>query len=278
SGPRALGRRNQPGRFAAPRTACGGAVQPERIRVSGVGMDSRRKFLYQSFTGIGGLALMDLLARDLGAAPRIDANPLAPKQPHHPPKAKSCIFLTMLGGVSQVDTFDPKPALEKFDNTVMDWSKEKNTDQPNLFANTRLILRSPFKFAKYGKCGMDVSELFPNLARCVDDMTFVRSVQAENGNHPAAVFLMNTGSVIPGRPSMGAWVTYGLGTENQSLPAFVVLPDFRSLPFSGSQQWGNAFLPAAYQGTVLRWKGEAIHDLKPPAGLTPELQAREMEA
>jgi hypothetical protein len=241
-------------------------------------MDSRRKFLYQSFTGIGGLALMDLLARDLGAAPRIDANPLAPKPPHHPPKAKSCIFLTMLGGVSQVDTFDPKPALEKFDNTVMDWSKEKNTDQPNLFANTRLILRSPFKFAKYGKCGMDVSELFPNLARCVDDMTFVRSVQAENGNHPAAVFLMNTGSVIPGRPSMGAWVTYGLGTENQSLPAFVVLPDFRSLPFSGSQQWGNAFLPAAYQGTVLRWKGEAIHDLKPPAGLTPELQAREMEA
>src|SRR5262245_214630 len=241
-------------------------------------MDSRRKFLYQSFTGIGGLALMDLLARDLGAAPRIDANPLAPKQPHHPPKAKSCIFLTMLGGVSQVDTFDPKPALEKFDNTVMDWSKEKNTDQPNLFANTRLILRSPFKFAKYGKGGMDVSELFPNLARCVDDMTFVRSVQAENGNHPAAVFLMNTGSVIPGRPSMGAWVTYGLGTENQSLPAFVVLPDFRSLPFSGSQQWGNAFLPAAYQGTVLRWKGEAIHDLKPPAGLTPELQAREMEA
>ena len=163
----------------------------------------------------------------------------------------------MLGGVSQVDTFDPKPALAKFDNTVMDWSKEKNTDQPNLFAKPRLILKSPWEFKKYGKCGMDVSALYPNIAGCVDDMTFVRSVQAENGNHPAAVFLMNTGSVIPGRPSMGAWVTYGLGTENQNLPAFVVLPDFRSLPFSGSQQWGSAFLPAAYQGTVLRWKGEA---------------------
>src|SRR6516165_6166747 len=127
---------------------------------------ARRRFLYGSLTGLGGIAFSDLLR---GAA----VSPLAPKPPHHPPKAKSCIFLTMLGGVSQVDTFDPKPALEKFDNTVMDWSKEKNTDQPNLFANTRLILRSPFKFAKYGKCGMDVSELFPNLARCVDDMTFV---------------------------------------------------------------------------------------------------------
>jgi len=240
-------------------------------------MDSRRRFLFQSCTGVGGIALADLLARDLSAAPRLDSNPLSPKAPHHAPKAKSCIFLTMLGGVSQMDTFDPKPALVKFDNTVMDWSKEKNTDQPNLFAKPRLILRSPFQFAKHGKCGQPVSELFPRLAECVDDMTFVRSIQAENGNHPAAVFLLNTGSVIPGRPSMGAWVTYGLGTENQNLPAFVVLPDFRSLPFSGSQQWGSAFLPAAYQGTVLRWKGEAIRDLKPPAGVTPELQSREME-
>jgi hypothetical protein len=238
-------------------------------------MDSRRHFLYQSFTGVGWVALAELLNRDLSIAA---SNPLTPKAPHFAPKAKSCIFLTMLGGVSQVDTFDPKPALAKFDNTVMDWSKEKNTDQPNLFAKPRLILKSPWEFKKYGKCGMDVSSLYPNIAECVDDMTFVRSVQAENGNHPAAVFLMNTGSVIPGRPSMGAWVTYGLGTENQNLPAFVVLPDFRSLPFSGSQQWGSAFLPAAYQGTVLRWKGEAIHDLKPPANVTPALQAQEMDA
>ena len=120
-------------------------------------------------------------------------NPLAPKTPHHKPKAKSCIFLTMLGGVSQMDTFDPKPALEKFDNTVMDWSKEKNTDQANLFAKPRLILRSPFPFKKYGQCGTDVSSLFPHMATCVDDMAFVRSIQTENGNHPAAVFLMNTG-------------------------------------------------------------------------------------
>ncbi len=237
---------------------------------------SRRQFLYGSLTGVGGIALLDLLNRDLMAA-TLETNPLAPKKPHFAPKAKSVIFLSMLGGVSQVDTFDPKPALEKFDNTVMDWSKEKNTDQPNLFAKPRLLLKSPFPFKKHGHCGMDVSSLFPHMAECVDDMAFVRSVQTENGNHPAAVFLMNTGVVIPGRPSVGAWVTYGLGTENQNLPAFVVLPDFRSLPFSGSQQWGSGFLPASYQGTILRWKGEAIYDLKPPEGIGADAQLKELE-
>jgi hypothetical protein len=237
---------------------------------------ARRRFLYQGMAGVGGTALLQMLTQELQGA-RADGNALAPKQPHHTPKAKSCIFLSMLGGVSQMDTFDPKPALEKFDNTVMDWSKEKNTDQPNLFAKPRLILRSTFPFQKYGQSGRDVSSLFPHLATCVDDLAFVRSVQTENGNHPAAVFLMNTGVVIPGKPSVGAWTTFGLGTENQNLPAFVVLPDFRSLPFSGSQQWGPGFLPASYQGTVLRWKGDPILDLKPPAGVTPETQAHEMD-
>ncbi len=237
---------------------------------------ARRRFLYQSLTGVGGVALLDLLNGDLQGA-KLETNSLSPKQPHHTPKAKSCIFLTMLGGVSQMDTFDPKPDLDKFDNTVMDWSKEKNTDQPNLFAKPRLILKSSFPFKKCGQSGMDVSSLFPNLATCVDDMAFVRSIQTENGNHPAAVFLMNTGVVIPGKPSMGAWVTYGLGSGNQNLPAFVVLPDFRSLPFSGSQQWGPGFLPASYQGTALRWKGDPILDLKPPADVTPEAQSRQME-
>src|SRR5690242_11820034 len=157
---------------------------------------ARRRFLYGSLTGVGGLAFLDLLSTHLKAASTLE-HPLAPKPPDHQPKAKSCIFLTMLGGVSQMDTFDPKPALEKFDNTVMDWSKEKNTDQANLFAKPRLILRSAFPFQKYGQNGRDVSSLFPNVAKCVDDMAFVRSIQTENGNHPAAVFLMNTGVVIP---------------------------------------------------------------------------------
>ncbi len=220
---------------------------------------------------------MDLLNRDLFAGSVGSRNPLLPKLPHHPAKARACIFLTMLGGVSQVDTFDPKPALEKFDGTLMDWSQEKLTDQPSLFAKPRLITQSPFRFRKHGQCGMEVSELFPHLATCVDDMAFVRSVQAESGNHPAAVFQLNTGFAMPGNPSLGAWTTYGLGTENQSLPAFVVLPDFRSIPFSGTQQWGSGFLPAGYQGTVLRWKGEAIRDLEPPPGSTPQGQEKQRE-
>jgi hypothetical protein len=223
----------------------------------------RRRFLYDTMLGAGPLALASML-QGAGASP------------HHAAKAKSCIFLTMLGGVSQMDTFDPKPALDKFDNTVMDWSKERATDQANLFSKPRLILRSPWKFAKHGRCGMDVSELFPNLATCVDDMAFVRSIQAENGNHPAAVFLMNTGTVMPGSPSVGAWCSFGLGADNRNLPGFVVLPDFRALPFSGSQQWGAGFLPAAYQGTLLRWKGEPVRDLQPPAGVSASSQAAEM--
>jgi Protein of unknown function (DUF1501) len=228
---------------------------------------ARRRFLYNSLTGCGGLALLDLLA---GAARAAVINPLAAKQPHHEPKAKSVIFLSMLGGVAQMDTFDPKPALARFHKTVMDWSKEKATDQVNLFAKPRWIVGSPFKFQKYGQCGRDVSELFPHLATCVDDLAFVRTIQTENGNHPAAVFLMNTGVTMPGRPSVGAWITYGLGSPNANLPGFVVLPDFRALTFSGSQQWGSGFLPAAYQGTMFRWKGDPVQDLKPPSSVSEQ--------
>lgn len=239
--------------------------------------EARRRFLYRSLVGAGGLALMDLLNRDLAAATGTGASPLAPKQPHHAPKAKSCIFLTMLGGVSQMDSFDPKPGLDKFDNTVMDWSKEKLTDQVNLFAKPRLILRSPWKFQKYGQCGQPVSELFPHLATCVDDIAFVKSVVTENGNHPAATFLMNTGFVLPGRPSIGAWTTFGLGTSNANLPGFVVLPDYRALPFSGSQQWGPGFLPASYQGTMMQWKGDPIADLRPSGPLTERDKTEQLE-
>ncbi len=239
--------------------------------------ESRRNFLYRNLVGVGGVALLELLNGDLAAAPARQENPLLPKAPHHAPKAKSCIFLTMLGGVGQMDTFDPKPALSKFHDTPMDWSKEKTTDQPGLFAKPRHLVGSPFKFAKHGQCGMDVSELLPNIATCVDDMAFVRSVQADNGNHPAAVFQMNTGFVTPGNPSVGAWLTFGLGTENQNLPAYVALPDFRSIPFSGAQQWGSGFLPASYQGTVLRGKGEPIRYLRSPADLAPEAREYQRE-
>lgn len=229
----------------------------------------RRDFIYRSLTGVGGIALAELLQRDLQAESEGRPGPLLPRAGHHEPKAKACIFLSMLGGPSQMDTFDPKPALARFDGTPMDWSNEELTDQPSLFATARKIVGSPFEFKQHGQSGMWISDLLPDLWPHADDLAVVRSVQADNANHPSAVFQMNTGFTLPGSPSMGAWVTYGLGTENQNLPAFCALPDYRSLPFSGSQQWGSGFLPASYQGTVLRWKGEAVRDLEAPQGLDP---------
>ena len=197
---------------------------------------------------------------------------------HHAAKADACIFLAMLGGVSQIDTFDPKPKLVDLDGKIMDWSKEKKTDQPNLFAKPRKFVASPFKFQKYGQSGREVSELLPHTAKMVDELAVCRSVQSDNGNHPAAVFQMNTGFIIPGNPSMGAWVTYGLGTGNQNLPAFVAMPDFRSIPFSGAQQWGSGYLPAEFQGTVLRATSEPIRDLASPGNVAPEAIKAEREA
>ena len=165
---------------------------------------ARRRFLYRSLTGRGRHSPCSICSIAICRPLRCMQIRSRRRRRTTQPKAKSCIFLTMLGGVSQMDSFDPKPALEKFDNTVMDWSKEKNTDQANLFAKPRLILRSAFPFQKYGQCGVDVSSLFPHTATCVDDMAFVRSIQTENGNHPAAVFLMNTGVVIPGQAESGA--------------------------------------------------------------------------
>ena len=197
---------------------------------------------------------------------------------HHEAKADACIFLAMLGGVSQIDTFDPKPKLVALNGKIMDWSKEKKTDQPNLFANPRKFVASPFQFQKYGQCGREVSELLPHTAKHVDELAVCRSVQSDNGNHPAAVFQMNTGFIIPGNPSVGAWVTYGLGSGNQNLPAFVAMPDFRSIPFSGAQQWGSGYLPAEYQGTILRATNEPIRDLASPGDVAPGLLEAEREA
>jgi len=227
---------------------------------------NRRDFFAPGAFGLSSMALGQLLAAD------------SHQQPHHPAKADACIFLAMLGGVSQVDTFDPKPKLAELNGKIMDWSKEKKTDQPNLFAKPRKFVASPFKFSRYGKCGREVSELLPHTAQHVDDLALVRSVQSDNGNHPAAVFQMNTGFIIPGNPSMGAWVTYGLGTANRNLPAFVAMPDFRSIPFSGAQQWGSGYLPAEYQGTILRATSEPIRDLASPSNVKTDLLAAERDA
>ena len=221
---------------------------------------NRRQWITQSAFGLGSAALNQLLAGT-----------------HHPAKADACIFLGMLGGVSQIDTFDPKPKLVELNGKIMDWSKEKKTDQPNLFAKPRKFVASPFKFAKYGQSGREVSELLPHTAQCVDDLAVVRSVQSDNGNHPAAVFQMNTGFIIPGNPSMGAWVTYGLGSPADNLPAYVVMPQPEGTPEGGTPCWSSGFLPSVYQGTLLRSGPNPILHLKNPNGVTPERQKNTLD-
>ena len=235
---------------------------------------NRRRFMLQLGTGIGSLALSSLLSRDRAIAaehpsPNSGPNPLLPKKPHFPGRAKSCIFLMMEGGASQMDTFDPKPKLKELAGKVFD-RKEKQKSNQN--KEERFFTASPFEFQRYGQCGRDVSELFQNVGTCVDDLAFVRSVHADSDNHPAALFQFLTGSAFQGSPSIGSWVVYGLGTENQNLPSFVVLRDGR--PFGGNATWGNAYLPTCYQGTQLRSGAIPILDLQPPMGVS-RLRQRE---
>jgi hypothetical protein len=182
------------------------------------------------------VALSDLLAKEA-------ASPLSPKAPHFPAKAKHVIFLFLNGGLSQVDTFDPKPVLAQRDGQPMPGPKIK-TDRAS--GN---LMRSPFQFRKSGQSGIEVSEIFPKVGEVIDEICVVRSMYSDNGNHGPSLYMMNCGHNLSGRPSMGSWLTYGLGTENRNLPGFVVLcPGF---PVIGPELWGSAFLPSIYQGTYI---------------------------
>jgi hypothetical protein len=168
------------------------------------------------------------------------ADPMAPRQPHFPGKAKHVIFLFLNGGMSQVDTFDPKPALTKYDGTPMPGPKIK-TDRAS-----GSLMRSPWNFSKCGQSGVEVSEIFPEVGKRIDDFCVIRSMYTDSGNHGPSLQLLNCGHQLPGRPSMGAWVTYGLGTENRNLPGFIVLcPGF---PVLGSSLWSSGYMPSVYQG------------------------------
>jgi hypothetical protein len=208
---------------------------------------SRREALCHFANGIGMVALAGLLAEEGTAAP---ANPMSVKPPPFRPRAKKVIFLFMSGGPSQVDLFDPKPRLQQ------DTGKPLPFEMPKLVrTKTGNLLGSPFKFKKHGHAGIAVSQLFPHLARCVDDLCVIRSMVADNINHNGACLQMNTGEQAFSRPSMGSWLLYGLGTENQNLPGFVVISP--SQPAQGAPLWSSSFLPAAYQGTL-------VSDLKRP--------------
>jgi hypothetical protein len=196
--------------------------------------------LWQSAVGFGGLALTSLLADEA----RADEDPLAPKPPHFPARAKRVIFLFMHGGPSQVDTFDYKPLLERDHGKPLPFAKPRVVS-----SETGNLLRSPWKFAQYGKSGAWVSELFPHVAKCVDELCFIKSIHGSNSRHGGALLELHTGSDTFVRPAVGSWVTYGLGTENRNLPGFITICP--TLTHGGVNNYGSAFLPAIYQGTPL---------------------------
>ena len=221
---------------------------------------TRREALARFANGFGLIGLAGVLADEAArAAPADSGNPLAVRAPHFTPKAKRVIFLFLSGGPSHVDLLDPKPRLAR------DNGKPLPFEQPKLVrTRTGNLLASPWKFAKHGQCGTEVSELLPHLATCVDDIAVVRSMVADNINHNGACLQMNTGEQAFSRPSLGSWLLYGLGSENQDLPGFVVLSPAQ--PAQGAPLWSSSFLPAAYQGTLVANLNKPIADLASPRG------------
>jgi hypothetical protein len=231
--------------------------QPHHIPIG-----SRREFLMRSCGGLGALALSSLLQAD-------QVDPLAPKKPHHPPTAKSVIWLFMEGGPSHLDLFDPKPALKQLAGQPMPASFGKVITAMGTASNT--LMPSNRTFKQYGQSGMWVSDWYPNIAKHVDEMAMFQGCWADGLNHVGSVCQMNTGSILAGRPSMGSWVTYGLGTANQNLPAFVILTDAAEV-LGGAKNWSSGFLPATYEGTQFRRDGAPILDLAPPPTIGGEQQ------
>ena len=249
-------------------------MTPEQFR----GIQTRRRFLEQGAYGLGTIALANLLGREGRAADAPD--PLAPKAPQFPAKAKNVIFLFMGGGPSQMDLLYPKPKLNEYHGKPLPDSLQKDlaaalAQRPNTSSDSK-VFGSPFKFKKYGQSGMEFSELLPNMASVADDWTMLRSVQTDVLNHTPAEALFMGGSPQFGRPSMGAWTLYGLGSETQNLPGYVVLNSRAAV--NGSECWTNGFLPAVYRGVELRSSGDPILFLSNPPGLTPELQRKRLDA
>ncbi|MDX2043334.1 MAG: DUF1501 domain-containing protein [Acidobacteriota bacterium] len=238
--------------------------------------NSRRDFLFQAGNGFGALALSYLMQRDALASdkslPKKLVNPLAPKAPHFAPKAKAVIFLFMVGGPSQMETFDPKPVLDKLHGQQMPASFGEVKSQ-FVKAGTPLM-GSAWKFKKYGQSGIEVSDLLPHTAGCIDDIAVIRSCYTESFVHAPAMYQMLNGRVLAGHPSLGSWVTYGLGSESENLPAYCVMTQPEGLPEGGAPMWGAGFLPAIHQGTVLRNGSTPILHLQPPTEISGEQQRR----
>jgi hypothetical protein len=236
---------------------------------------TRREFLWQAGAGFTGLGMLDLLSRDGFFSSRADAgvvraNPLAPKEPHFPAKAKSVIFLFMYGGPSQVDTFEYKPKLYELDGQTI----PVRTFGRGGHRNQGRVVGPKWNFKQYGQSGKHVSDLFPHLATCVDDMAFIHSMTADSPIHGSAMLQMNTGKILSGSPCLGSWVNYGLGSVNENLPGFVVMLDPTGGPISGAKNWSSGYMPATYQGVILRGGANPVLDLQRPAGMTESAQRR----
>ncbi len=236
---------------------------------------SRRDFLRQGGGGFGAVALAWLLQNDRPAPAAEPENPLAPRPAHFPARARRVIYLFMHGGPSHLETFDPKPELQRLAGKPL-------PESFGAVATRRKVERNPLlatkrTFTKHGRSGIEVSDFLPQIARHADDLAVIRSCWADSVNHPQAVYQMNTGSVLMGKPSLGSWVGYGLGTENQDLPAFVVLPDPAGGIKGGPPAYGSGFLAASYQGTLVRAGESPILDLRPPKGRSLASQRKTLD-
>ncbi|MCC7086854.1 MAG: DUF1501 domain-containing protein [Pirellulales bacterium] len=253
---------------------------------------ARRKFLTSTASGVGLAALATmfrddgLLAADLDLSserrvpPKPSAkshDPLAIKPPHFSPRAKRCICIFLEGGPSQMDLFDPKPDLNKLNGQLMPESMTKNVRFAFLQKDTAPIMGRPRTFTQHGQCGMELSDLLPHLGTCADDIALIRSMHTEAFNHHPGQLMMNTGVPRFGRPTMGAWLNYGLGSESRNLPGYVVLTSGRGTS-GGTSNWQSGFLPSSYAGVLFRSKGEPVLNLDNPAGVNDFLQQRTIDA
>ena len=241
---------------------------------------SRRDFLATSASGIGLLALASLLLEDgqlvAASGDGAESSPLAVRPPHFAAKAKNCICIYLEGGPSQLDLFDRKDELKKLHGQKLPESFTKNVRFAFIKKETATVLGSTRKWARHGECGMELSDLLPHLATCADDIALVRSMVTDAFNHHPGQLLMNTGHTQFGRPSMGAWLNYGLGSESKNLPGYVVLTAGRGTS-GGTSNWSSGFLPSSYQGVLFRGQGDPILNLANPSGVSTELQARAIE-
>ena len=240
---------------------------------------ARRQFLSCSANALGGVALASLLKADgaLADSSPSSANPLAPKPSHFPGRARSCIFIFLAGGPSQIDIYDPKPKLTEMDGKQLPDEMLKSVRFAFIKKESARLIGCPRKFSRHGECGMEISELMPHLATCADDIALVRSMHTDQFNHHPAQILMNTGVGFFGRPTIGSWLNYGLGNPAENLPGYVVLTAGRGTS-GGASLWSSGFLPSSYAGVLFRSGKEPVLNLTNPSGISTQMQEASLNA